>query len=64
MVSAIIQMLAALFRAFPTFKELVECGLDMAAAANVAEAIERKQIKDATVDAAIDEGVGNDCEGD
>ncbi len=64
MVSAIIQMLAAVFRAFPSFKELVECGLDMAAAANVAEAIERKQKKDATVDAAIDKGVGNDCEAD
>ena len=38
MVSAIIQLLAAMFRAFPSFKELVECGLDMAAAANVAEA--------------------------
>lgn len=64
MVSAIIQLLAALFRAFPSFKELVECGLDMAAAANVAEAIERKQKKDAAVDKAIDGGVGNDCEGD
>ena len=64
MVSAIIQLLAALFRAFPSFKELVECGLDMAKAANVAEAIERKQAKDATVDAAIDKGVGNDCEAD
>lgn len=64
MVSAIIQLLAAMFRAFPKFCELVECALDMAAAANVAEAIERKQKKDAAVDAAIDRGVGNDCEAD
>lgn len=64
MVSAIIQLLAALFRAFPKLTELVEYGLDMAAAANVAEAIERKQKKDAAVDRAIDKGVGNDCEGD
>ena len=56
MVSAIIQLLAALFRAFPSFKELVECGLDMAEAANVAEAIGRKQAKDAAVDSAIDGG--------
>ena len=55
-VSAIIQLLAAFFRAFPSFKELVECGLDMAEAANVAEAIERKQAKDAAVDKAVDGG--------
>ena len=60
MVSAIIQLLAAVFRAFPKLTELVECGLDMAAAANVAEAIERKQQKDATVDAAIDGGMKNE----
>lgn len=53
-----------MFRAFPKLTELVECALDMAAAANVAEAIERKQKKDAAVDAAIDKGVGNDCEAD
>ena len=65
MASAIIQMLAALFRAFPSFKELVECGLDMAEAANVADAIERKQKKDAAVDKAVDgNGIGNDCESD
>lgn len=64
MVSAIIDLLAAIFRAFPKLTELVESALDMAAAANVAEAIERKQKKDATVDAAIDKGVGNDCEAD
>ncbi len=64
MALAIIQLLAAMFKAFPKMTELVECALDMAAAANVAEAIERKQKKDATVDAAIDKGVGNDCEAD
>ena len=64
MASAIIQLLAAFFRAFPSFKELVECGLDMAEAANVAEVISRKQKKDAAVDKAIDKAVGNDCESD
>ena len=60
MVSAIIELLAAMFRAFPKMTELVECALDMAAAANVAEAIERKQKKDATVDAAIDGRMKNE----
>ena len=64
MALAIIQLLAAMFKAFPKFTELVECALDAAAAANVAEAIERKQKKDAAVDKAIDKGVGNDCEAD
>jgi len=57
MALAIINLLAAFFRAFPKVSELVECALDMAAAANVAEAVERKQQKDAAVDAAVD-GVG------
>ncbi len=60
MALAIINLLAAFFRAFPKVSELVECALDMAAAANVAEAIERKQQKDAAVDAAVDGGIGND----
>ena len=54
MALAIINLLAAFFRAFPKISELVECALDMAAAANVAEAVERKQQKDAAVDAAVD----------
>ena len=60
MALAIINLLAAFFRAFPKISELVECALDMDAAANVAEAVERKQQKDAAVDAAVDGGVGND----
>ena len=60
MALAIINLLAAFFRAFPKVSELVECALDMAAAANVAEAVERKQQKDADVDAAINGGIGND----
>lgn len=60
MALAIINLLAAFFRAFPKVSELVECALDMAAAANVAEAVERKQQKDAAVDAAIEGGGGND----
>lgn len=62
MALAIINLLAALFRAFPRISELVECALDAAAAANVAEAVERKQQKDADVDAAINGGIGNDGE--
>ena len=60
MALAIINLLAAFFRAFPKVSELVECALDMVAAANVAEAVERKQQKDAAVDAAVDGGGGND----
>lgn len=60
MALAIINLLAAFFRAFPKISELVECALDMDAAANVAEAVERKQQKDTDVDAAVDGGVGND----
>lgn len=60
MALAIINLLAAFFRAYPKVSELVECALDMAAAANVAEAVERKQQKDAAVDAAVDGGIGND----
>ena len=60
MALAIINLLAAFFRAFPKVSELVECALDMAAAANVAEAVERKQQKVAAVDAAVDGGIGND----
>lgn len=62
MALAIINLLAAFFRAFPQITELVECALDAAAAANVAEAVERKQQKDADVDAAINGGIGNDGE--
>lgn len=61
--SAIVSLLAAFLRAFPAIKELVECALDAAEAANVAEAIERKQKKDAAVDAAVDNR-GDDCKGD
>lgn len=61
---AIIRLLAALFRAFPTFEKLVECALDYAASANVADAIARKQKKDAAVDAAVDGKEKNDCKND
>ena len=44
MALAIINLLAAFFRAFPRISELVE----------------RKQQKDAAVDAAINGGIGND----
>ena len=61
--SAIISLLAAFLRAFPAIRKIVECALDAAEAANVAEAIDRKQKKDAVVDAAVDNR-GDDCKGD
>lgn len=53
MALAIINLLAAFFRAFPKVSELVECALDMAAAANVAEAVERWNAKNKAVSEAL-----------
>lgn len=53
MALAIINLLAAFFRAFPRISELVECALDMAAAANVAEAVERWKSKNQAVKDAL-----------
>lgn len=64
MVSAIINLLAALFRAFPSFKDLVNSALKAANKANVAEAVKRKQGKDKAVDEAIgDSDSGNNVAG-
>ena len=57
---SIINLLASFFRAFPSLKELVECALDVCESVNVAEAIERKQKKDKTVDEAINGNRSND----
>lgn len=63
MVSAIINLLAALFRAFPSFKDLVNSALEAANKANVAEAVKRKQEKDKAVDEAIGSDSGNNVAG-
>ena len=53
MALAIINLLAAFFRAFPKVSELVECALDAAATANVAEAVERWNAKNKAVSEAL-----------
>lgn len=51
MISSLINLLIAIFRAFPSFKELVSNALN---SANETEAINRKIKKDRIVDEAID----------
>lgn len=60
MVSAIITLLSALFRAVPSLANLVSEAYALAERANEAEAARRKQEKDNAVDAAID---GTDTKG-
>lgn len=64
MASAIINLLALIFKAIPTLEALVKAAVEQADRSNVAEAINRKAQKDKVVDAAIDRGVSNDCEND
>lgn len=52
--SAIVQILSAIFRNFPSIERLVELAVKAAKSSNVAEAFTRKAEKDAAVDAAID----------
>lgn len=54
MVSAIISLLAAIFKAIPSIEDLVKSAIAQADKANVADAHKRKTEKDAAVDAAID----------
>lgn len=58
--SAVISLLAALFGAVPSIKELVYSALELADKANAAEATLRKANKDKAVDDAIDGDNGND----
>ena len=53
MVSAIITLLSALFRAVPSLANLVSEAYALAERANEAEAAKRKQAKDAAVESAI-----------
>lgn len=63
-VSAAIQLLIAIFKAFPSIESLVKEALERLDKAKAAEALLRKSEKDKLVDKAIDRGVGNDCEND
>lgn len=53
MVSAIIQLLVAIFKAIPAIRELAEVAIDASKSANVADAINRWKAKNETVKAAI-----------
>ena len=64
MASAIINLLALIFKAIPALEALVKVAIERADSSNIAEAISRKAQKDKAVDAAIDRGVSNDCEND
>lgn len=64
MASAIINLLALIFKAIPTLEALVKAAVEQADRSNIAEAISRKALKDKAVDAAIDRTVDNDCEND
>lgn len=55
--SAIISLLTAIFKAFPSIEGIIRMAIEEANKANVAEAARRKQEKDNAVDSAID---GND----
>ena len=60
MVSAIINLLAALFRAIPSLRELVGIALEASQSANVAEAIGRWEFKNNAVKQALDKVSKND----
>ena len=61
--SAIISLLAALFGAVPSIKELVQSALELADKANSAEAALRKANKDKAVDDEIDGNSGGNNDG-
>ena len=61
--SAIINLLAALFGAVPSIKELVQSALELADKANGAEAALRKANKDKAVDDEIDGNSGGNNDG-
>ena len=53
-VSAIVSLLTAIFKAFPSIESLAKSAIELADKANAAEALRRKQEKDKAVDNAID----------
>lgn len=58
MVSAVIQLLIAIFKAFPSIEGIVKTAFEAAEKAKRAEALNRKEAKDKLVDDAIDKGEG------
>lgn len=58
--SAIISLLTAIFKAFPSIEGIIRMAIEEANKANIAEAARRKQDKDKAVDDAIN---GNDSTG-
>ena len=54
MLSAVISLLAAIFRAIPSIEGIARQALELADRARAAQAATRKADKDAVVDAAID----------
>ena len=54
MLSAVISLLAAIFRAIPSVEGIARQALELADKARAAQAAARKADKDAAVDAAID----------
>lgn len=53
-VSAIISLLIAIFKAFPSIESIVKTAFEAAEKAKRAEALKRKEAKDKLVDEAID----------
>ena len=63
-VSAVLSLLTAIFKAFPSIENIIRTAIEEAEKAKRADALKRKEEKDAMVDKAINNGVGNDCEND
>lgn len=57
-VSAIISLLIAIFKAFPSIEGIIKTAIEAAEKAKRAEALNRKEAKDKLVDDAIDKGEG------
>ncbi len=56
--SAVIQLLIAIFKAFPSIESIIKTAIEAAEKAKRAEALNRKEAKDKLVDEAIDKGEG------
>ena len=54
MASLVLQLLVAVFKAFPSAESIFKQAIDLSAKAREAEAVRRREAKDALVDAAID----------
>lgn len=54
MASAVIQLLIAIFKAFPSIESIIKTAIEAAEKAKRAEALKRKETKDRLVDDAIE----------